>query len=238
MNADAPSWLVVPTYNERENLAALAEQVSALGLEHLHMLVVDDASPDGTGELAEQLTRRLPRLHVLHRERKEGLGPAYRAGFRIALSSGAQRVLQMDADLSHPVAMIPVLLAAAERADLVIGSRYVPGGNVQGWNWPRRFLSRLANVYARMVLGVPIRDLTAGFKCFRREALEAVHLHTVSAIGYHFQIELTHRTVRAGLRVVEVPITFTERQQGRSKFHFPIILESIVRLGALRRRRR
>ncbi|MGZ4521742.1 MAG: polyprenol monophosphomannose synthase [Mycobacteriaceae bacterium] len=231
--------VVLPTYNERQNLPHM---VAALEPELRNapfpgeVLVVDDASPDGTGQEADRLAERLPWLHVLHRQRKEGLGRAYVAGFRWALERPFTHVLEMDCDLSHPPSALPAMLAAAEQADLVLGSRYTDGGGVEGWPLSRRLISRGGCLYARTMLGVPVRDLTGGFKCFRRWVLEQLELDAVRAAGYTFQIELTYRTLRAGGRVVEVPITFADRSRGESKMSRSIVLEAIWQVPALRLR--
>jgi dolichol-phosphate mannosyltransferase len=238
-------WLVVPTYNEAANvepvveeaLRWLGEAAAGAGLDGEHtVLVVDDASPDGTGALADALAERHQAVQVLHRGAKEGLGRAYRAGFARALAAGARLVLQMDADGSHDPADLPRLVEAAAGADLVLGSRYVPGGGITNWGPLRRVLSRGGSWYARTVLDAPVRDLTGGFKCFRREALEAVALDGVTTNGYGFQIELTYRVLRAGMRVQEVPIVFHERRAGRSKMTPRIALEAVWKVPALRGR--
>ena len=198
------------------------------------MLVIDDGSPDGTGAVADRLARELPFVDVLHRPRKEGLGPAYIAGFRRALAGGAELVLEMDCDFSHDPLDVPRLIAAAAEADLVLGSRYVAGGRVENWSLARRAISAGGSLYARAILGVPVRDLTGGFKCFRREVLEAIDLDSISSRGYAFQIELTYRAIRAGFRVTEIPITFTERVAGRSKMSRAIVAEAIWKVPALR----
>jgi dolichol-phosphate mannosyltransferase len=231
-------WLVVPTYNEAENIGPLIEAARERLPESSTVLIVDDGSPDGTGEIADRLAERHPDVRVRHRERKEGLGPAYLAGFGMALGSGAELVCQMDADFSHDPADLPKLLAAAASADLVLGSRYVPGGGVRDWGPARRLVSRWGSRYARTVLGIGISDLTGGFKCFRREVLEAIDLDSVDSRGYAFQVEMTYRALRAGFRVVEVPIVFRERQVGRSKMSRAIVLEAAWRVPLLRRRRR
>jgi dolichol-phosphate mannosyltransferase len=198
------------------------------------VLVIDDGSPDGTGQLADRLAEELPWVSVLHRERKEGIGPAYIAGFGHALAEGAALVLEMDCDFSHDPADVPRLIAAAESADLVLGSRYVAGGGTENWGLLRRFVSRGGCLYAQVLLGVRVRDLTGGFKCFRREALEAIDLDAVSARGYGFQIETTYRVLRAGLRVQEIPIRFTERRVGDSKMSGSIVAEAAWRVPLLR----
>jgi dolichol-phosphate mannosyltransferase len=233
-----PAWLVLPTFNEAENLEPLVEAVRAKLPPGSQVLVVDDSSPDGTGEVAELLSRRHGDVHVLHRARKEGLGPAYIAGFRQALAAGAGLVLEMDADFSHDPAYLPRLLEAAERADVVLGSRYVAGGGVSDWGPLRRAISRGGSVYARLVLGLGVRDLTGGFKCFRREVLEAIDLDRISARGYAFQVEMTYRAVRLGFRVAEVPIVFRERRVGKSKMDLAIVTEAVWRLPLLRFGRR
>jgi dolichol-phosphate mannosyltransferase len=233
-SSDAAAWLVLPTYNEAENLEAFVGAVR----EHLpasaRILIVDDNSPDGTGEIADRLAAEEDAVEVLHRPLKAGLGPAYIAGFRRALAAGAELILEMDADFSHDPAYLPRLLDAARRADLVIGSRYVPGGAVTEWGPVRRMISRGGSAYARLVLGVGIRDLTGGFKCFRRQVLEAIDLGTVHSRGYAFQVETTYRAIRAGFRVVEVPITFRERRIGASKMNRGIVAEAIWRVPAIR----
>jgi dolichol-phosphate mannosyltransferase len=231
--------IVLPTYNERENLPrvieAIAAQLSGLPFPG-DVLVVDDSSPDGTGEMADALAAEHDWLHVLHRPKKGGLGPAYLAGFDHALRNGYSHVLEMDCDLSHPPEALPRILEASADADLVLGSRYVPGGAVAGWPASRRVISRGGCLYARTILGVRINDLTGGFKCFRRWVLESLDLADVHAGGYAFQIELTYRTLRLGGRVVEVPITFTDRTAGRSKMSRSIVAEAVWKVPALRLR--
>jgi dolichol-phosphate mannosyltransferase len=231
------AWLVLPTYNEAANIEALVRvvlpQLESTGRPH-HVLIVDDRSPDGTGEIADRLAAELEPVQVLHRERKEGLGRAYLAGFAVALDGGADLVLEMDSDFSHDPADVPRLIAAAQAADLVLGSRYVPGGAVEDWGLVRRLLSRGGSAYARLILGVPVRDLTGGFKCFNRRVLEAIDLAGVQADGYGFQIELTYRAVRAGFTVTEVPIVFRERKAGTSKMTARIALEAVWKVPALR----
>jgi dolichol-phosphate mannosyltransferase len=241
-SADAAAWLILPTFNEAENIEAFV----AAARDHLpgsrRVLIVDDNSPDGTGEIADRLAAELGDVEVLHRAIKQGLGPAYIAGFRRALAEGAELVLEMDADFSHDPVYLPRLLDAAKRADLVIGSRYVPGGGVTEWGPVRRLISRGGSAYARLLLGVGIRDLTGGFKCFRRAVLEAIDLGSVHSRGYAFQVETTYRAIKAGFRVVEVPITFRERRIGASKMTRGIVAEAIwrvpaIRLGGVPRRR-
>ena len=233
-----PAWLVLPTYNEAENLEPLVAAALANLPDSARVLVVDDNSPDGTGQLADRLAAAEARIEVLHRARKEGLGPAYVAGFRQALDAGASRILEMDSDFSHDPADLGRLLAATETADVAIGSRYVPGGGVENWSALRQGISRGGSAYARLVLGLPIRDLTGGFKCFRREVLEAIDLDAISARGYAFQVEMTYRAAQLGFRVVEVPITFRERRAGASKMSRSIVLEAAWRVPQLRLGRR
>jgi dolichol-phosphate mannosyltransferase len=226
--------LVLPTFNEAENLEPLVEAARAKLPPSARILVVDDSSPDGTGEIADRLAGRHENVAVLHRPRKEGLGPAYVAGFRRALEGGAGFVLEMDSDFSHDPAYLPRLLEAAKRADVVLGSRYVAGGGVSDWGALRRAISRGGSTYARLVLGVDVRDLTGGFKCFRREVLEAIDLDAITTRGYAFQVELTYRAIRCGFKVVEVPILFRERRVGKSKMDLSIVAEAVWRLPLLR----
>ena len=233
------AWVILPTYNEARNIK---EMIKALETKLTHqgdrILIVDDNSPDGTGHVADQIASGNRRVEVLHRQKKEGLGPAYLEGFRAALDGGAELIVQMDADFSHDPAYLPRLLAASEVADLVIGSRYVPGGGITEWGQVRRLLSRGGSLYSRTILRVPVRDLTGGFKCFRREVLETIDLDEVAASGYSFQVEMTWRVVRAGFSVMEVPITFRERQQGESKMTTAIVAEAAWRVPVLRLRRK
>lgn len=217
--------VVIPTYNERENLPHLA---AAVLLHGYSLLVVDDDSPDGTGEVADSLARQFPRLAVIHRVRKEGLGPAYAAGFDRALAEGAEVVVEMDADFSHNPADIPRLVAAVEDgADLAIGSRYVPGGDTPDWPLPRRFISRGGNLYARLMLGVPIRDATAGFRAFRADALRSLPYRRARASGYGFQVEMAYRAYQSGLDIREIPIVFRDREEGTSKMGAGIVVEAM-----------
>jgi dolichol-phosphate mannosyltransferase len=232
-----PAWLVLPTYDEAENIEALVAAVRAKLPESARILIVDDNSPDGTGGIADRLAAGDERIAVLHRERKEGLGPAYLAGFRRALDEGAGFVIEMDSDFSHDPAYLPRLLEAAQRADLVIGSRYVEGGGVSDWSALRRAVSRGGSAYARLILGVKVRDLTGGFKCFRREVLEAIDLDTIRSHGYSFQVEMTYRAISIGFRVVEVPIVFHERRAGSSKMNWAIAAEAVWRVPAIRQRK-
>jgi dolichol-phosphate mannosyltransferase len=229
--------LCLPTYNEMENLESMIRELAGvLDTSKDRVLVIDDASPDGTGEIADRLAVELSWVSVLHREHKEGIGPAYIAGFRWALAEGAELVLEMDCDFSHTPADVPRLIEAAADADLVLGSRYAPGGGTENWGLVRRFVSRGGCLYAQVLLGMRVRDLTGGFKCFRRSALEAIDLDALSAHGYAFQIETTYRIHRAGLRVKEVPITFVERRAGASKMTGSIVAEAIWKVPLLRLR--
>jgi dolichol-phosphate mannosyltransferase len=226
----------LPTYNERENLEPMVRALGeALDPARDRVLVIDDGSPDGTGAIADALAGELPWVEVLHRERKEGLGRAYVAGFRHALAEDAELVLEMDCDFSHDPRDVPRLIAAAEEgADLVLGSRYVAGGGTVNWGRGRKLVSRGGSLYARLVLGVRVRDLTGGFKCFRRATLEAIDLDAITARGYGFQIEGTYRVLRRGLRVVELPITFTDRRVGESKMSGAIVVEAMLQVPQLR----
>ena len=232
-------WLVIPTYNEADNLrnvvvAAATELERAAPQDH-RILIVDDNSPDGTGAIAHELAAEFEWVEVLHRPGKSGLGQAYLAGFARALSGGAQLVIEMDADFSHNPRYIPQLLAAAEDADLVLGSRYVPGGGVRDWGLLRRLVSRGGGIYARRILGVHVRDLTGGFKCIRRAVLEAIDLPSVRAEGYVFQIEVTYRAVLAGFRVREIPIVFADRALGTSKMSTRIAVEAMLLVPLMKR---
>jgi len=228
---------VLPTYNEAENVEAIVRaalpHLASTGLEH-RVLVVDDGSPDGTGDIADRLAAEIENVQVLHRARKEGIGPAYLAGFAHAMASGADLLLEMDADFSHDPADLPRLIEAADRADLVLGSRYVPGGGVTDWGLGRRLVSRGGSLYAQILLGVPVHDLTGGFKCFRREVLERLDLESVGTDGYGFQIEMTYRALRAEFRVEELPIVFRERRVGSSKMSARIALEAFLKVPLLR----
>ncbi len=233
------AWLILPTYNEAENLEpmvrAVLPQLSQPGSTPT-VLIVDDSSPDGTGQIADRLAAELAEVRVMHRSRKEGLGRAYLAGFAAALADGADLVLQMDCDFSHDPADLPRLMAASASADVVLGSRYVPGGGVENWALRRRIQSRGGCTYARLILGVAVRDLTGGFKCWTRAALQALDLDGVDAHGYAFQIEMTYRAIRAGMTVSEVPIVFHERREGQSKMSTWITLEAIWKVPMLRLR--
>jgi dolichol-phosphate mannosyltransferase len=235
----ASAWLILPTYNEAQNLEpmvhAVLPQLSHGGAAPT-ILVVDDASPDGTGAIADRLARELPEVRVLHRPTKDGLGRAYLAGFQAALDGGADLILQMDCDFSHDPADVPRLMEAASSADVVLGSRYVRGGGVENWALRRRIQSRGGCAYAQLILRVPVRDLTGGFKCWNRRALEALDFDGVDSHGYGFQIEMTYRALRAGLSVTEVPIVFRERREGQSKMTLWITLEAVWKVPALRLR--
>ena len=233
-----PAWLVLPTYNEAENIEPIVNAARAQLRPGDRILVVDDNSPDGTGQIADRLAGEVEGLEVLHRPGKAGLGRAYLAGFAHALGRGAELVLEMDSDFSHDPADLPRLIAAAEEgADLVLGSRYVDGGSVTDWGLVRKAVSRGGSWYARRILGVPVRDLTGGFKCFRRAVLEALDLDHVHADGYGFQIELTYRAIQRGFRVVEIPIVFRDRRVGESKMDARIAIEAVWKVPDLRRRK-
>jgi dolichol-phosphate mannosyltransferase len=231
------AWLVLPTYNEAENIEAIVHaalpELARASPEH-RILVVDDNSPDGTGQIADRLAAESPHVEVLHRLTKDGLGRAYLAGFGRALEAGAELILEMDSDFSHDPKDLPRLIEAASDADLVLGSRYVPGGGVVNWGLGRRVLSRGGSWYARRILGVSVRDLTGGFKCFHRRVLERLDLDGIDAYGYGFQIELTYRAIRAGFTVREIPIVFRDRERGTSKMSPMIAAEAVLKVPALR----
>lgn len=237
----ADTLIIIPTYNERDSLAALLGRVRQR-VSSADVLIVDDSSPDGTGELADQLASNDPAVNVIHRVRKDGLGRAYLAGFQHAMERGYNYIVEIDADGSHDPADLPAMLAVAwEGASLVLGSRWVPGGSVLNWPWARRMISRVGNSYARVVLGSRIRDLTSGFRVFRVETLRALDLNSVASQGYCFQIELAWLVERSGLVVAEHPIAFVERAVGRSKMHIGIVIEALARVtvwGVSRRLRR
>src|SRR5215468_4445050 len=228
-----PALVCIPTYNERENVESIVRAVLAAD-PRVDVLVVDDASPDGTGELADALSRESPRVHVLHRAGEAGLGKAYLAAFDWALQRDYRFVLEMDADWSHDPKYLPTLIDASTDADLVLGSRWVKGGGTRNWGIGRQFISRGGSFYARTILGVPIRDLTGGFKCFRAEVLRAIDLPSVTSSGYGFQIELTYRALKKGFRVVEVPIVFEDRRVGQSKMSRAIVLEALAMVWKIR----
>jgi len=243
-HARGTPWLVLPTYNEAKNIEAIVVAAgTALGAvmaDDYKILIVDDGSPDGTGEIADRLAGEREQVEVLHRSEKNGIGPAYLAGFRYALDHGAAYAMEMDSDFSHDPADLARLLQATDRspsgsgADLALGSRYVPGGGVTDWGLLRRFVSQGGSTYARWVLGLKVKDLTGGFKCFRREVLEAIHFDSVRSHGYAFQVELTYRAVRAGFAVVEVPIVFKDRELGESKMSWKIAAEAMWLVPKLR----
>lgn len=232
-------WLVIPTYNEAENVGpivhAVAEEMAKIAPGEYRILIVDDNSPDGTGRLADQLAQELELVEVMHRSGKDGLGRAYIAGFEHALAGGAELVVEMDADFSHDPKYLHDLIGAAENADLVLGSRYVPGGAVRNWGVLRKLISRGGSMYARAVLGVKVRDLTGGYKCIRRSVLETIDLNSLRADGYVFQIEVTYRAIRSGFRVREVPILFVDRTVGASKMSGKIAIEAMLLVPSLRR---
>ena len=228
--------IVIPTYNEKDSLTELVEHIHALGIENLHMVVVDDDSPDGTGALADTLSQKFP-LSVIHRPTKEGLGNAYTHAFHEILKSSPDNsaiIIQMDADLSHNPSDIPRFLERIQTCDIVLGSRYIPGGGVENWDIVRRLISRFGNTYASFVLGLPYRDVTSGYKCFRPEVLQEIDLSSVSSTGYNFQIETTYLAHKKWFRIREIPILFTERKFGKSKFHIGIMLESFWKVLLLR----
>jgi dolichol-phosphate mannosyltransferase len=231
-------WLFLPTYNEADNLEAVVRativQLEAAAPGDWRLLVVDDASPDGTGELADRLADELDGVEVMHRAGKDGLGPAYLAGFEHALTHGAEYVIVMDADFSHDPQHLPGMIAAAQESDLVLGSRYIAGGEITNWAWRRRVLSRSGSLYARLMLGVKVRDLTTGFRCVRRRVLEAVEPSTLRSQGYVFNIELTYRALLAGFSVKEIPICFRDREEGESKMSLPIAVEALRLVPKLR----
>ncbi len=235
----AAIWLIIPTYNEAVNLerivAAARSELRRAATESYRILVVDDNSPDGTGAIAASLAADNDDIEVLHRPGKAGLGQAYLAGFRQALEGGAEMVIEMDADFSHDPRYLPAMLESAQTADLVLGSRYVAGGGVRDWGLVRQLVSRGGGLYARMILGVEVRDLTGGFKCIHRRVLEAIDLPSVRAEGYVFQIEVTYRAVLAGFTVREVPIVFADRTAGKSKMSVRIALEAMLLVPTIRR---
>lgn len=229
----ASALVVVPTYNEAGNIREIVTEILSKS-PSLEVLVVDDDSPDGTGRMAEEMAAREPRLHVLHRPGKEGLGKAYVAGFRWALERGYPLVIQMDADFSHDPKDVPRLIEAAGEADLVVGSRNVEGGGTINWGVGRQLISKGGSLYARTILGTAVRDMTSGFKCWRRELLESIDLEKVTTTGYAFQVEMTHRASRLGRRIVELPIVFVDRRVGQSKMSRAIFVEALVKVWALR----
>lgn len=228
---------MLPTYNEAENIENLVPAIADRLPDEHRILIVDDSSPDGTGEIADRIANRRDDLTVLHRTSKDGIGPAYLAGFALALREGASTIVQMDADFSHDPAYLPELIAATRQADLAIGSRYIRGGGIENWGRLRRAISRGGSSYARFMLGVDVRDLTGGFKAWRRDLLERIALDEVETRGYAFQVEMTYRAIQSGANVVEVPIVFRDRDLGASKMSRSIFIEAIWRVPALRLKR-
>ncbi len=226
--------IVIPTYNEIENLKTLIERVLAVAPQNVEILVVDDNSPDGTGELADSIAKRESRVHVLHREKKMGLGTAYVNGFRWGLEKGYDAMIEMDADFSHDPKYLPTMLQLLNENDVVIGSRYVPGGGVVNWGLSRKILSRGGSCYSRLILGAPIRDFTGGFNGWKRHVLEAVDLGTLRSDGYSFQIELKYRSFRRGFKITEFPIIFEDRKVGKSKMSKKIVFEALQRVWSFR----
>ncbi|MBA3824131.1 MAG: polyprenol monophosphomannose synthase [Ktedonobacterales bacterium] len=228
------SIIIMPTYNERDNLPEIARAIFAAA-PWVNILVVDDNSPDGTGKIADQLAAEDGRLRVLHRTGKQGLGTAYIAGFKLAIEHNFDRIFEMDADFSHDPSYLPAFLRASENAELVIGSRYIPGGSTPNWSWLRRFISGGGNTFARSLLRMPVHDCTSGFRCYHRSALEAINLDSIRAQGYAFQVELVYRVLRARLRVTEIPITFVDRRVGQSKMSRRIFVEGFQYVMQTRR---
>lgn len=228
--------VVLPTYNERENIRFAVENIAALGIPLLEILIVDDNSPDGTGAVADTLATEFP-VRVLHREKKQGLGHAYMHAFREILATPSEQkpsyIIQMDADLSHNPADIPRFLEKIETCDVVLGSRYIPGGSIENWSILRHFISRIGNIYASTVLQLPYRDLTSGYKCYRRKVLETIRFEMLSSVGYNFQIETTYYAHQKRFKLCEIPIIFTERNKGASKFNMGIIIESFWKVLVL-----
>ncbi len=224
--------VLLPTYNEIDNLPRIVPAILAAA--PVDVMVLDDDSPDGTGAAADKIAATDPRVRVVHRKKKEGLGAAYIDGFRRALAAGYNLIIEMDADFSHPVAKLPDMLALAATHDLVLGSRWIQGGGTRNWPIHRQFISRIGSFYARTALGVGIRDLTGGFKCFRRHVLETIDLSSIGSTGYSFQIEMTYRAIQKGFKVVEMPIIFVEREQGVSKMSGNIVVEAVFKVPLLR----
>ncbi len=224
--------VLLPTYNERRNIEKIIPAI--LSAADVDIIVLDDNSPDGTGKIAETIADANSRVSVVHRPQKQGLGKAYLAGFKMALLRGYEHILQMDADFSHPINQLPTMLSLSKKYDLVLGSRWTKGGGTKNWPLPRQILSKGGSFYARTLLNIPIRDVTGGFKCFRRQVLEALPLETIQSTGYSFQIEMTYRALKQGFSVQEIPIVFVEREQGVSKMSNKIVLEAIWRVPALR----
>ncbi len=219
--------IIIPTYNELENLRPLLQEIFSYAQE-TDMLIVDDNSPDGTGKLADEIHNENPQVHVLHRAGKLGLGTAYIAGFKYAVAHGYDAAFEMDADFSHDPRYLPDFLKAIEHADLVIGSRYIPGGGTPNWSFLRRFISGGGNIFARFMLGIPVQDCTAGFRCYRRQVLESIDLDTIQSQGYAFQVEMAYRVMRQGFKIVETPIVFMDRRIGKSKMSRKIVIEAFI----------
>lgn len=228
------TYIVIPTYNEKNTITNIVKAIHALNIEKLHMLIVDDNSPDGTGAKADELSANYSNVSVLHREKKMGLGPAYIDGFKQALAEGADYIFGIDADLSHDPTRIPAFLDAIKDNDLVLGSRYIKDGGIKNWSIIRRFISYFGNIYARLVLSLPIKDLTGGYKCYRRKVLEKINVDDLSSMGYVFQIETTYKAVKAGFKIKEIPIIFTERTEGESKFNVKIFIGAFFKVLMLR----
>ncbi len=226
--------IIIPTYNEIENLTPITDAVLGITPETVHVLVVDDGSPDGTGKMADELAKKNPRLHVLHRKEKQGLGPAYIAGFRWGFQNGFDQLVEMDADFSHHPRFLPKMLELLNQHDYVLGSRNVEGGGTVNWGILRKIISRGGSAYARMILGVPVRDFTGGFNGWNRKVLEGINLDTMESGGYSFQIELKYRAYRKGFRYVEFPIIFEDRRVGKSKMSSKIVIEALSMVPKLR----
>ena len=219
--------IIIPTYNELENLRPLLQEIFSYAQE-TDVLIVDDNSPDGTGKLADEIHNENPQVHVLHRAGKLGLGTAYIAGFKYAVAHDYDAAFEMDADFSHDPRYLPDFLKAIEHADLVIGSRYIPGGDTPNWSFLRRFISGGGNIFARFMLGIPVQDCTAGFRCYRRQVLESIDLDTIQSQGYAFQVEMAYRVMRQGFKIVETPIVFMDRRIGKSKMSRKIVIEAFI----------
>lgn len=228
-------YIILPTYNEKENVESIVQEIFKQNIADLGIIIVDDNSPDGTGKIADELTKNDSRISVIHRTQKMGLGTAYVQGFKkVLVDSEAQYIFEMDADFSHSPKYLPRFLEAAQDNDLVLGSRYIPGGGVSNWGLLRRAISWFANFTVRVILGVPIKDLTGGYKCFRRRVLERINLDNVESNGYNFQIEISYKVFKQGFGIKEIPIIFEERRGGRSKFHLGIVLESLRKVLKLK----
>jgi dolichol-phosphate mannosyltransferase len=234
MTSDKKTFVVIPTYNERDNLVTIVEQILALNLSNLCIIIVDDNSPDGTGGVADELSHKHSNLHVIHRPAKIGLGPAYVDGFKYALDQAADYIFEIDADLSHDPRLIPTFLESIEHYDLILGSRYIDKGGINNWNIVRRFVSWGGNLFSRLILSVPIKDMTGGFKCYRRKVLESIDINNLNSMGYVFQIETTYKAYNAGFKIKELPIIFTERREGESKFNVGIFVGAFFKVLMLR----